>query len=63
MSSMKSLFVKYLKSCHVSELIENNFKFPEEEGKSNKTAIENSMPPVIPTRPKVDEITSLVVKN
>jgi Leucine-rich repeat (LRR) protein len=45
----------------VQELIENNFKFPEEDN-SGKAAIENSMPPEIPNRTKVDELTPEVIQ-
>lgn len=63
MGSMKNVFLKYLKNCHVVELIDNNFKFPDEEVTSSKAAIENSLPPEIPTRPKIDSIKTSTVKS
>jgi Leucine-rich repeat (LRR) protein len=63
MGWMKKVFLDYLKSWHVSELIENNFKFPDEESKSSRTAIENSLPPEIPNRPKFETITQSLIKS
>ena len=63
MNCMKNIFLKYLKECHVTELIENNFKFPDEDASSSKVAIENSLPPEIPSRPKVDSITTSLIKS
>ena len=57
MGCLKNLLLKYLKSCHVDEFIENNFKSPEENSTSGKEAIENNFPPEIPPRQKVDAIT------
>lgn len=63
MSCMKNILLKYLEECHVSELIQNNFKFPDEDANSSKVAIENSLPPEIPSRPKIDSITTSLIKS
>jgi hypothetical protein len=60
---MKNVLLKYLNSCHVTELIDNNFKFPDEDANSSKVAIENNLPPEIPPRPKIDAITAQIVKS
>ena len=63
MGCMKNVFINYLKSCHVLELVDNNFKFPEDDANSSKAAIENSLPPEIPDRSKIDSITTSVIKS
>lgn len=63
MACIKSVLMKFLKSCHLQELIENNFKFPDEDSSNSKTAIENSLPPDIPNRTKFDEINEDVIKQ
>ena len=63
MGWMKNQLLSYLKYWHVSELIENNFKFPDEDATSSKTAIENNLPPEIPTRTKYDVITPSLIKT
>lgn len=42
---------------HIKELIDNNYIFKESEQMSVKTAVEDSMPPEIPTRSQFQEIT------
>ena len=55
MGCMKNKLLNYLKYCHVAELIDNNFKFLDEDT-SGKTAIENNLPPEIQERNKFDVI-------
>lgn len=62
MASIKNLLSKFLRSCHIQELIDNNFKFPEEDN-TVKTAIEDSLPPEIPNRTKYDEITEDLIQT
>ena len=63
MGWMRSQLIHYLKSWHILELIENNYKFTNEEAASGKTAIENSLPPEIPQRTKYNEITQTLIKS
>ncbi len=53
-----------MKSCHIEELMNNEFQFLEEDSQNSAaTAIENSMPPEIPIRSKIELITEAVVQN
>lgn len=61
MACIKILLRKYLTLCHVQELIDNNFKFPDEDNTSSKAAIENNLPPEIPNRSKCDSMSLDVI--
>lgn len=49
-----------MKSCHIDDLSKNNFQFQDDEN-SAQAAIENSMPPEIQQRSKIDEISEFIV--
>ena len=63
MGWMRNQLVSYLKSWHIIELIDNNFKFLNEDSNSGKAAIENSLPPEIPQRAKHSEISLSLIKS
>ena len=63
MGWMRNQLIKYLKSCHILELIDNNFKFVNDDSSSWKMAIENSLQPEIPQREKYNEITPSLIKS
>lgn len=60
MGCLKKSLVQFMKSCHIDELMNNQFQFVEEENNA-QSAIENSMPPEIPIRSKIDDITDFIV--
>jgi len=62
MGCFKKTLAEFMKSCHIGELASNNFAFVEDENPA-QAAIENSMPPEIPARQKVDEMTESVIKG
>ena len=61
MGCLKKTLHTFMSSCHISDLVNNNFKFPDEDTAQN--AVENSMPPDIPARSKIDQITTFIIKN
>lgn len=64
MGCLKKTLVNFMKSCHIEELLSNNYQFLDDETTNPaQLAIENSMPPEIPIRSKVDEITDLLIQN
>lgn len=64
MGCLKKTLASFMKSCHIEELAQNGFQFLEEEThNSAQLAIENSMPPEIPVRSKIDDITEFIVAN
>ena len=63
MGWMRNQLIKYLKSCQILELIDNNFKFINDDTSSGKMAIENSEQPKILQREKNNEITSSLIKS
>ena len=53
-----------MRSCHIEELLNNNYQFLDDETtNSAQLAIENSMPPDIPIRSKVDDINENLIVN
>ena len=57
MGCLKKTLVGFMRSCHIEELMNNQFQFLDDETtNSAQLAIENSMPPDIPIRSKIDEI-------
>lgn len=48
--------------CHIQELIDNKYEFVEDE-KTGQAAIENSMPPEIPFRSQINNITQSIIVN
>jgi len=64
MGCLKKTLVNFMKSCHIEELLSNNYQFLDDETTNPaQLAIENSMPPEIPIRSKVDEITDVLIQN
>lgn len=64
MGCLKKTLVNFMRSCHIEELLLNQYQFLDDETtNSAQLAIENSMPPDIPIRSKIDEITDIIVQN
>lgn len=64
MGCLKKPLVQFMRSCHIEELMNNQFQFLDDEAtNSAQLAIENSMPPDIPIRSKIDEITETIIQN
>jgi len=64
MGCLKKTIVNFMRSCHIEELLNNNYQFLDEETtNSAQLAIENSMPPDIPIRSKVDDINETLITN
>jgi Leucine-rich repeat (LRR) protein len=64
MGCLKKTIVSFMRSCHIEELLNNNYQFLDDEiTNSAQLAIENSMPPEIPIRSKIDEITEGLIVN
>lgn len=62
MGCLKKTLVNFMRSCHIEELMNNQYQFLDDETtNSAQLAIENSMPPDIPIRSKIDEITEAMV--
>jgi hypothetical protein len=62
MGCLKKTLVNFMRSCHIEELLLNQYQFLDDETtNSAQLAIENSMPPDIPIRSKIDEITDVIV--
>ena len=62
MGSLKRPLHQFMSTCHIGELMENHYEFPEDD-KSGAAAIENSMPPQISLRSQIDAITVPLVVN
>lgn len=64
MGCLKKTLVNFMRSCHIEELLNNQYQFLDDETtNSAQLAIENSMPPEIPIRSKIDEITESIISN
>jgi hypothetical protein len=64
MGCLKKTIVNFMRSCHIEELLNNNYQFLDDETtNSAQLAIENSMPPDIPVRSKVDDINETLIVN
>ena len=64
MGCLKKTIVNFMRSCHIEELLNNNYQFLDDETtNSAQLAIENSMPPDIPIRSKVDDINENLIVN
>jgi Leucine-rich repeat (LRR) protein len=64
MGCLKKTIVSFMRSCHIEELLNNNYQFLDDETtNSAQLAIENSMPPDIPIRSKVDDINENLIVN
>jgi Leucine-rich repeat (LRR) protein len=64
MGCLKKTLVNFMRSCHIEELLNNQYQFLDEETtNSAQLAIENSMPPDIPIRSKIDDISDIIIKN
>jgi hypothetical protein len=62
MGCLKKTIVNFMRSCHIEELMNNQYQFLDDEAtNSAQLAIENSMPPEIPIRSKIDEINDMIV--
>lgn len=62
MGSLKRPLHQFMTTCHIGELMENHYEFPDDD-KSGAAAIENSMPPEIPLRSQITAITDDLVVN
>jgi Leucine-rich repeat (LRR) protein len=49
-----------MNTCHIKELMENNYEFSEDSGAA---AVENSMPPEIPMRSQLDTISEDIISR
>ncbi len=64
MGCLKKTIVNFMRSCHIEELMNNQYQFLDDEAtNSAQLAIENSMPPEIPIRSKIDDINEIIVQN
>jgi len=64
MGCLKKVLHSFMMSCHIMEMMENNYEFVEDdETNSGKAAIENSLPPDIPLRSQLDSITLPIIIN
>ena len=64
MGCLKKTLVSFMRSCHIEELLNNQYQFLDDETtNSAQLAIENSMPPDIPIRSKLDEITETLLQS
>ena len=50
----------FLTTCHIKELMDNNYEFSEDTGAA---AVENSMPPEIPMRSVLTGITEDLIRR
>lgn len=48
---------------HIKELMENYYEFVEDDQNSAQAAIENSMPPDIPLRSQLEDMSESIIKN
>lgn len=62
MGCLKKTLLSFMRSCHIEELMLNGFQFMDDD-QSAQAAIENSLPPEIPARSKIDEITEYIIEN
>ena len=62
MGCLKRPLHSFMNLCHIQELVSNNYEFVEDE-KTGQAAIENSMPPEIPFRSQINNITTHIVTN
>ena len=62
MGCLKRSLHSFMNTCHIQELMDNNYEFVEDE-KTGQAAIENSMPPEIPLRSQLDHITPQIIMN
>ena len=60
MGCLKRPLHNFMITCHIKELMENNFEFNEDSGAA---AVENSMPPEIPMRSQLDTITDDLIRR
>jgi Leucine-rich repeat (LRR) protein len=64
MGCLKKTLVNFMRSCHIEELLTNNYQFLDDETTNPaQLAIENSMPPEIPIRSKIDDISDVIIQN
>ena len=62
MGCLKKPLLTFMEHCHILELLQNNCQF-EDDSNSAQSAIENSMPPEIPSRSKIEQVTEYVIQN
>lgn len=62
MSCLKKLLHSFMTTCHVKELMENNYEFVQDE-KTGTDALENVMPPEIPLRSQFNLISEHLISN
>ena len=60
MGCLKRPLHNFMITCHIKELMENDFEFNEDSGAA---AVENSMPPEIPMRSQLDTISDDLIKR
>lgn len=60
MGCLKRPLHNFMVTCHIKELLDNNFEFNEDSG---ATAVENSMPPEIPMRSQLDMISEDLIRR
>ena len=60
MGCLKRPLHNFMVTCHIKELMENNFEFVEDSGAA---AVENSMPPEIPMRSQLDGISDDLIRR
>jgi Leucine-rich repeat (LRR) protein len=63
MGCLKKNLHQVMVQFHIKELMENYYEFVEDDQNSAQAAIENSMPPDIPARSQLEEMTEVLIKN
>lgn len=63
MGCLKKKLYHVMNQFHIKEILENNNSFGEDNQTSAKTAVEDSMPPIIPIRSQTDEMSEAFLKS
>ena len=49
--------------CHIKELMDNYYEFVEDDPNSSQATVENQMPPDIPQRSQLSQMTENLIIN
>jgi hypothetical protein len=60
MGCIKFLLIRFMKSCFIDVLVENNMRFPDNS--DDIESLDNKIPPEIPVRSKVEKIGNDVIQ-
>lgn len=63
MGCLKKNLHQVMVQFHIKELMENYYEFVEDDQNSAQAAIENSLPPDIPVRSQLEDMTEAIIKN